>query len=192
MMKADDRTIAPVRRFVAGEATGRVLEIGCGTGLNLGHYDWSRIDSLDATEPDLYMLDHAFKRLDALPEDAHAKVHLQEAPAEQLPFDDATFDVVVSTLVFCTVSDPERSLAEVHRVLKPGGQLRLFEHVRGSGAIAKVQRVVQPLYGWTAAGCQLSRDTESAVRASGFTLVIRQRLSLGPLWPAFVGIATKV
>ena len=191
MMKADDRKVAPVRRFVAGEADGRVLEIGCGTGLNLDFYDWSRIESLDAAEPDTYMLDRARKRLDALPADVRAKVRLAEAPAEGLPFDDASFDVVVCTLVLCTVSDPGRALSEVRRVLKPGGRLRLFEHVRGTGAIETIQRVVQPVYGWTAAGCQLSRDTESAVRASGFTLEVRQRLSLGPLWPAFVGVATK-
>jgi ubiquinone/menaquinone biosynthesis C-methylase UbiE len=191
-MKADDRTIAPVRRLIAGQATGRVLEIGCGTGLNLDFYDWSRITALEATEPDAFMLDRARGRLAALPPDVRSKVKLIEAPAEQLPFDEATFDVVVCTLVLCTVSDLERSLAEVRRVLKPHAQLRLFEHVCGSGVVAAIQRVVQPVYGWTAAGCQLSRHTEATVRASGFTLDISQRLSLGPLWPAFVGIAAKV
>src|SRR5688500_4533000 len=84
MMKGDDRRIAPIRRFDAGEAAGLVVEIGCGTGLNLNHYDWSRIVSLDATEPDRYMLAQAFKRFDALLPDVRSKVHLQEAPAEQL------------------------------------------------------------------------------------------------------------
>lgn len=191
-MKADDRIVAPVRQFIAGQASGRVLEIGTGTGLNLPFYDWSRVESLDAAEPDVYMLDRARTRHEDLPASARSRVHLQEAPAEVLPFDDGAFDSVVCTLVLCTVSDLERSLSEVRRVLRPSGELRLFEHVRGSGATATVQKIVQPVYGWTAGGCHLSRETESAVRDSGFSLEIRQRLSLGPLWPSFVGIATKL
>jgi hypothetical protein len=75
--------------------------------------------------------------------------------------------------------------------LKPGGQLRLVEHVAGQGVTGGVQAIVQPVYGWFAAGCQLRRDTEGDVRRTGFELDVLERFSLGPLWPAFTGIATR-
>jgi ubiquinone/menaquinone biosynthesis C-methylase UbiE len=120
-----------------------------------------------------------------------AKVTLREVPAESLPFEDARFDCVVATLVFCTVADLDRSLAEAYRVLKPGGTMRLAEHVGSAGFEARVQRLVQPVYGWLAAGCQLNRHTEDAVRAAGFELEVEDRTTLGPLYPTFVGVATK-
>ena len=191
MARMDEKKARPIREFVAGGATGAVLEIGCGTGLNLDFYDWSKVERLEATEPDVFMLRRAEARAAKLPEDVRARVRLQEAPAESLPFDAVSFDTVVSSLVFCTVSDPAASLEEVGRVLKPGGELRLFEHVQAEGKTATVQRFIQPLYGWMSGGCQLSRQTESAVRQAGFDLEITQRTALGPLWPAFVGVARK-
>ena len=192
LAKMDEKKARPIREFVAGSAAGRVLEVGCGTGLNLEHYDWRNAVSLDATEPDVFMLRRAEARATKLPTSVRSRVQLQEAPAEALPFDNEHFDTVVATLVFCTVSDSAQALAEVRRVLKPAGELRLFEHVQAAGRTAKVQRLVQPMYGWMAAGCRLSRDTESAVRAAGFELEVKDRMELGPLWPAFVGVARKV
>jgi ubiquinone/menaquinone biosynthesis C-methylase UbiE len=191
MSKMSEKQIGPVRAQVAGGAHGRVLEVGCGTGANLEHYDWQKVESLQATEPDPYMLKRVQPKLAALSAEARTKVTLTEAPAEALPFEDASFDTVVSTLVLCTVSDPGRALNEMHRVLHPTGELRLFEHVRGSGFRRNVQSVIQPVYGWTSGGCQLSRETEDSVRAAGFDLTVSDRTSLGPLWPAFVGIAKK-
>jgi ubiquinone/menaquinone biosynthesis C-methylase UbiE len=188
----DARTMLPLRDFAAGSAGGRVIEIGCGTGLNFLHYDWANVEALEATEPDPFMFRRAEVRMAALEPEQRAKVSLHDAPAEALPFPDASFDAAVATLVFCTVSDLDRALGEVRRLLRPGGQLRLVEHVKATGATARVQRVVQPVYGRISGGCQLSRETEAAVRRSGFELEITQRTKMGgPLWPVFVGIATK-
>ncbi|HLF08753.1 MAG TPA: class I SAM-dependent methyltransferase [Dehalococcoidia bacterium] len=189
--KGGEKKLAPIRAQVAGGASGQVLEVGCGTGANFAFYDWPKVDALVATEPDPFMLARAEAKLRALEPAVRSKVRLLEAPAEALPFEDASFDCLVATLVYCTVSDLNRSLAEAHRVLKPGGTLRLAEHVASTGFEASVQRVIQPVYGWFAAGCSLNRHTEDALRSAGFKLDVTQRTSLGPLYPAFVGVATK-
>ncbi len=186
LMRPQEGVMAPLRRFVAGQATGRVLEIGCGTGLNLLYYDWSKLQSLDAAEPDPFMLERAKRRAAALPE---ASLTFHEAPGEALPFPDATFDTVVASLVLCTVDDPQRTLREVRRVLKPTGVLRLVEHVRGDGWLGRLQDAVQPVYGWFAAGCHANRRTEDAVRAAGFRLEVLAHFKLGPPAPAFYGLA---
>lgn len=183
----------PLRASVVGGASGRVLELGCGTGANFAHYDWSKVDSLVATEPDPFMLRRAQTKLGsvAIEPAIRAKVSLLPSPAESLPFDAAAFDCIVSTLVFCSVSDLPRSVAEVYRVLAPGGSLRFVEHVASTGFEAKVQRVIQPIYGWTAAECQLNRHTEDALRTAGFEVQVDSRPRLGPLFPCALGVATK-
>ena len=188
---ANAKSIRAVRSEVAGGAHGAVLEVGCGTGLNLGHYDWTKVEALTATEPDPFMFKRIQPKLDALPVDVRARVRIEQAPAEALPFADASFDTVVSTLVLCTVAQPDRAISEIRRVLTSGGELRLFEHVRGRGLLRRIQSIIQPIYGWTAGDCQLSRETEAAVRDAGFELQVAHRASLGPLWPAFVGVAKK-
>ena len=187
----DRKTMGPMRRFIAGGAHGRVLELGAGTGSNVEYYDWSKIDSLEMAEPDPFMLKHIGPKLESLPAEARARVHLSESPGEVLPFADGEFDCAVVTLVLCSVEDLDASLAELRRVLKPGAEIRLIEHVKGSGKTAAAQRLVQPVYGWFSGNCKLSRDTEAAIEAAGFDLEVTQRTDLGPLWPAFVGIATK-
>jgi ubiquinone/menaquinone biosynthesis C-methylase UbiE len=189
MARLDDKKMRPFRELIAGGAKGRVLELGCGTGLNFEHYDWAQVEAVEATEPDPFMLRRAESRRDALSGAAQAKLNLMLSPAETLPFDDASFDTAVATLVFCTVADQQRALAEARRVLKPGGELRLMEHVAAGGTTGRIQRAIQPVYGWVAAGCQLGRDTEHALKVAGFDLQIIERTALGPLWPTFVGIA---
>jgi SAM-dependent methyltransferase len=183
--------LAPLRDLVAGEATGRVLEIGAGTGANFEHYAWARVEAVDATEPDPYMLKRAIARSKRLPLLAREKLTLNDAPAEALPYPDAGFDTVVATLVLCTVADLDAAIAEVRRVLKPGGSLRLLEHVAGHGFEAKAQRFVQPVYGWLAAGCHLTRDSEDALGRGGFEVEVLRRERFGPLAPALVGVAHK-
>jgi SAM-dependent methyltransferase len=181
-----EQKMAPLRRFVAGEARGRVLEIGCGTGLNLAYYDWTRVDALEATEPDPYMLKYAAAKARALP--AEAPVHLHELAAEALPFPDASFDTVTATLVLCSVDDLARSLAELRRLLAPGGAFRFLEHVRGEGWLGRGQDAIGPAWRWLFAGCNPNRRSEAALAAAGFDLVIERRFNLGPGLPAVLGV----
>ncbi len=165
-----------------------MLEIGCGTGANLDYYDWTKVESLDLTEPDPHMARRARTKALAAPAGV---VSVHEAPAEALPFGAETFDTVVCTLVLCTVGEPAQALSEVRRVLKPQGTLRLVEHVRAAGRWARLQDFVQPVYGWLAAGCVLGRNTELTLAAAGFRLEVDQRLSFGPPMPGFSGVAHK-
>lgn len=184
--KLSDRQLRPYREFAAGGASGKVVEIGCGTGGNFPYYDWSKTESLDATEPDPFMLRKARSKL-RWPQ--AGLVRLREAPAEELPFPDASFDTAVATLVFCTVDDPAKSLSEIRRVLKLSGSLRLVEHVRAEGRWARFQDVVQPVYGWFSAGCVLGRATEEYLREAGFRVEVVERPKFAAPMPGLVAVA---
>ena len=139
-----------------------MLELGVGTGLNLGHY--RAIDSVAAIDPDGASLQRAMAR-----RDGNASISLNQARAEELPFADASFDVVLGTLVFCTIGEPARALSEARRVLKAGGTFRLIEHVRVENRwVAGAQDAITPLWKQIAGGCHLNRDTLSAVQQAGF------------------------
>jgi ubiquinone/menaquinone biosynthesis C-methylase UbiE len=170
------------RRHIVGEATGRVLEIGAGTGASFPYYDTAR--RIVATEPDPFMLARAQRRARSL----DRPIALVQCPAETLPFADASFDTVVSTLVLCTVEDQDRSLAEIRRVLKPGGSLRFIEHVRFDDARGRVQDAVLPVWRCVAAGCHPNRRTAEMIQRAGFQIVeMQQRVT--PLMPLIVGAA---
>jgi ubiquinone/menaquinone biosynthesis C-methylase UbiE len=148
------------RRELLTGATGRVLEIGAGTGLNLEHYP-GEVEELVLAEPDGSMADRLEARLAG-----SSHVRVVRMPAESLPFEDASFDTVVSTLVLCTVTDPQAALAEVRRVLAPGGKLLFWEHVRAdSPRLARWQdRLAGPWAGF-ASGCQCNRPTVETIAA---------------------------
>ncbi len=167
MMAAGERRImGTIRDRVAGGAAGCVLELGAGTGLNFPHYT-TAVASVQATEPDPYMLQRARRRAAEAP----VSVNVTQAPAERLPFDDASFDTVVETLVFCTVRNPAKALAEAMRVLRPGGQLRFYDHIRyDSRLLAHIQDLATPVWSWWAAGCHPNRDTVRAIREAGFDI----------------------
>jgi SAM-dependent methyltransferase len=154
--------MAARRRELLAGARGAVLEIGAGTGLNLRHYP-SGLEQLVLVEPAVRM----GERIDLGRAPDGVDAQLVRAPAEELPFADASFDTVVSTLVLCTVTDPRRALSEVTRVLRPGGQLLFLEHVRAdSGWRRRLQdRSVRP---WAAFadGCQCDRPTLATIEAS--------------------------
>lgn len=151
-----------IRQRVAGEATGRVLEIGAGTGFNFPYYPEST--EVVATEPDPFMIRKAEPRA------AEHNVELRAAPAERLPFPDGSFDTVVSTGVFCSVDDPLRAMAEVHRVLRPGGRLRFSEHVRAARPVRRfMQRGLDPIH-HLLFRCHIGRDTVRLMREAGFEI----------------------
>ncbi len=165
MMASGERSfMREIREEIAGGARGRVLEIGAGTGANFPYYN-DHAEEIFAAEPDPYMLQRAKRRA----EKVGRPIELRQASAENLPFDDASFDTVVSTLVMCSVGDPLLALSEVRRVLKPSGELRMYEHVRYEYAFGAFwQDLITPVWRWVGAGCHPNRDIASAVREVGF------------------------
>lgn len=152
------------RRALLADARGRVVEIGAGTGLNVAQYP-EDITDLVLTEPDESMR----RKLSGRLRRSGRGARIVDAPAEQLPFEDASVDTVVSTLVLCTVGDPERTLGEIARVLRPGGQLLFIEHVRASSRLlASLQDFLFRPWRAFAGGCSCNRPTVDLMRACGF------------------------
>jgi ubiquinone/menaquinone biosynthesis C-methylase UbiE len=143
------------KRLLAG-LSGEVIEIGAGNGLNFPHYP-AEVRRVVAIEPE--------PQLRALAREA-------ALAAERLPAVDGSFDAAVVCLTLCSIADPGAALTELHRVLRPGGQLRFFEHVRAdSPAMRRVQRFVDAtIWPRLCGGCHTGRDTRSAITAAGFTL----------------------
>lgn len=166
----------PLRRTTAGQAHGVVLEVGAGGGQNFPFYDPTRVVRVEAVEPDAAMLVAAGRSLVEAP----VPIRLSRAPAEALPFPDAHFDSAVVTLVFCSVRDPQRSLREIWRVLKPGGVLLLLEHVRAQGGIpARVQDVLVPLTTRLGGNCHWNRAIQQMVLETGFQVTQVRQVSGG-------------
>ncbi|MEZ0284011.1 MAG: class I SAM-dependent methyltransferase [Thermoleophilia bacterium] len=175
--RAERGPLGARRRELLREASGRVLELGAGTGANLPHYP--ALAELTLTEPDAAMR----RRLAPRAAGAPFPVELLDAPAEDLPVADATIDIVVSTLVLCSVDDPPRALAEARRVLRPGGRLLFLEHVRAEGRAARWQDRLDPASRRLCAGCHPNRDTVAAIRRAGFAVTALRRLPDVPAAP---------
>jgi ubiquinone/menaquinone biosynthesis C-methylase UbiE len=178
------------REALLGRASGRVLEIGAGTGANLAFYNG--VDTLVMSEPEAPMARRLKRRAAA---DGRA-VEMVSASAEALPFEDSSFDTAVSTLVLCTVPDQARALGELHRVLKPGGRLLFIEHVRAEDTkLARLQDRINRINRVVAHGCNCNRNTLEAISAAGFavTEVERGELKKAPPFvrPLIVGVATR-
>jgi SAM-dependent methyltransferase len=150
-------------------ASGEVLEIGAGTGLNLAHYP-AGLERLVVSEPEQHKAELLLKKAGELDLDAE----FVRASAEALPFEDDSFDTVVATLVFCTVGEPEAAIAEVKRVLRPGGSWLLIEHIRSDRpAIGRIQdRIARP-WASVADGCQCNRRTIELIEAGGFEVELK-------------------
>ena len=162
------------------QAAGRVLEIGGGTGLNLPHYG-PQVNSLTITEPDPSMLKRLERRVKA---DRPATTVLR-APAEDLPFEDGTFDMVVSTLVLCGVDDQPRAVREIRRVLRPRGTLLFLEHVRSDDPKAARKQDRMNWLNRLVVCCECNRPTLHTIEDAGFEVGSRQNVSM-PKAPTFV------
>src|SRR4051812_21923254 len=187
---SEEAGLREMRRKLLAQARGRVLELGAGTGLNLGHYP-EQIEGLTLVEPDPHMTKQLREKLAR--SGRAAEVSVVEAPGEQLPFADESFDTAVVTLVLCTVPDPEGTLSEIKRVLKADGQLLFLEHVRShSPDLAKWQDRLESPWRFLADGCHCNRDTAAAIDAAGFQLGDVERGELPKLPPIVRPLVTGV
>ena len=163
---SEEAGLRQMRRELLAGAGGRVLELGAGTGLNLDLYP-EAVEDLVMLEPDPHMA----KRLRVATAASPRAVSVSEAAAERLPFDDAGFDAVVSTLVLCTVPKPRAALDEVARVLKPGGRLLFLEHVRAEEpGLARWQDRLEKPWRFVGDGCHCNRDTVATIESSPLRL----------------------
>jgi ubiquinone/menaquinone biosynthesis C-methylase UbiE len=179
-MRSEEAGLRNQRRSLLEDAMGDVLEIGAGTGLNLPHYPPAVI-SLTLTEPERPLL----PRIEDRARRHGRQALIIRAPAEELPFEDGSFDTAVTTLVLCGVDDQPRTLGELRRVLRPGGTLLFLEHVRSNDdSEARLQDRVNG-FNRLVAGCDCNRRTLGTIEAAGFEV---KRVEHGaiPKVPRFV------
>lgn len=192
MRRSEKAGLAAMRQALVAQAAGTVLEIGAGTGANLSYYP-AGVRSLTVTEPDVFMVKRLERRAGA--ESLTPTPMVLRAPAEDLPFEDATFDVVVSTLVLCGVDDQVRAVREIRRVLRPDGRFLFLEHVRASDpATAKKQDRMNWL-NRAVVHCDCNRPTLDTIEAGGFRVTSLEHTELPKappfVRPALVGVATS-
>jgi SAM-dependent methyltransferase len=178
------------RRRLVEQAVGEVLEIGAGTGRNLPLY--RNATRVVALEPGPGMRARASQAT----QEAQVAVDIVDGTAEHLPFPEAAFDTVVASLVLCTVPDLSQTLAEARRVLRPGGTLRFYQHVRSDDPrLARWQDRLERPWGWLAGGCHPNRDVVAAIVAAGFRLLELERFDfqiMPPLVrPHILGVAQR-
>jgi ubiquinone/menaquinone biosynthesis C-methylase UbiE len=189
---ADAKGAAEHRRELLTDLEGRVIELGAGNGLNFAHYP-SSVSEVVAVEPERYLRERAQQAAAT----AAVPVTVVDAIADQLPFPDESFDAAVASLVLCSVPDQAGALAELRRILRPGGELRFYEHVRPNNprTAAIWQRADDSgIYPWLAGGCHAARDTEAAIQAAGFEIERCRRFPFkgGPVTaPHVIGLARK-
>lgn len=176
-MESEQRGTAAHRERNLAALSGRVIEVGAGNGLNFRHYP-TTVTEVVAIEPD----DQLRALAKGAAESAPVPIQVVAAHADELPFDQASFDGAVASLVLCSVPEPHSSLAELRRVLKPGGQLRFFEHVRSaSPLIGAFQTAITPLWSRAGGGCHLNRDTTATIHDAGFEIEHIERFTYRPL-----------
>ena len=180
------------REGLLASASGRVLEIGAGTGANLAHLPRTGIVSLTLVEPAAPMRARLSRRVDALRDRLPDDTRVIDGSAASLPVADGTVDTLVSTLVLCSVPDVDAAVRELRRVLTPDGHLLLLEHVAGTGTTRRLQGLIDPGWRVVARGCRLVRDTRAALERGGFDVsdVVDWRMPGGGVTgPALLGTA---
>ncbi|MDR7039902.1 SAM-dependent methyltransferase [Methylobacterium sp. BE186] len=159
--------IAAERERLVPRASGTVLEIGFGPGLNLPYYDPERVTRVIGVDPSAAFLGLGAERRRA----ARVALDIRQAPAEDLPLADATIDTALVTFTLCSVADPARCLSEIRRVLRPGGSVLFVEHgLAPDAGVARWQRRLNPLWRALAVGCNLTRPVADNFRSAGFSL----------------------
>jgi len=190
--KKAQKVEGPHRKRIVEDARGDVLEVGAGNGFNFPHY--RAATRVVAIEPDPEMLKRGLSRARA----ASVPIELRPGDAHHLDFPDDSFDTVIFSLVLCTIPNPARALAEARRVLRPGGEMRFYEHVRSQDpAVARKQdRWLKP---WRAVnlGCHPNRDTVATIEGAGFRFAVLERFDMNErgvpkvVRPHAIGIASK-
>lgn len=181
-----------MRREQLAQASGRTLEIGAGNGFSVPYYT-DQVTELTLIEPNAVFREQLVATVeDAVPHD----VSVADGDVHALDYADASFDTVTASLVFCSVTDPQRALAEIHRVLRPGGRFLFHEHVRGHGLRGLVQDLMTPLQRRLADGCHANRDFEALLFESDLELdeLVRTRMPAAAptIVPLVVGAARRV
>ncbi len=194
MMEREDPAQVEHRREALAGLSGRVFELGAGTGSNFAHYPAS-VTTLIAAEPEPYLRERAIAAAGAAP----VQVEVVDAVADELPFEDESFDAAVACLVLCTVPDQTGALAELRRVVRSGGELRFYEHVHADRQpLRTFLEIVTRTTIWPriAGGCHPTRDTHRAIEQAGFAIEQSRRFPYSPSpvippIPHILGIARR-
>jgi ubiquinone/menaquinone biosynthesis C-methylase UbiE len=190
--RVDARGAGEHRRELLRDLGGRVIELGAGNGLNFAHYPQT-VAEVVAVEPEDYLRGRAVRAAEA----STVPVTVVDALADRLGLADESFDAAVASLVLCSVPDQAGALAELRRVLRPGGELRFYEHVRPTKPrTAAIWQWLDDsgIYPRLSGGCHAARDTEAAIRAGGFEIEACRRFPFraGPVTaPHILGRARK-
>jgi ubiquinone/menaquinone biosynthesis C-methylase UbiE len=175
--REDDRGNADNRRELLAGLTGRVVEVGAGIGSNFAYYP-ATVTEVIAVEPEPYLRDKA----ESAAADAPVAVRVVDGVADALPVESESVDAGVASLVLCSVPDQASALAELHRVIKPGGELRFYEHVASNRRSRRRFQKLMDATVWprVAGGCHMTRDTRGAIETAGFMVQRSRRFPFPP------------
>jgi ubiquinone/menaquinone biosynthesis C-methylase UbiE len=191
--KDEERGQAELRRDLLRGLAGRVIELGAGNGLNFPHFP-ADVDELVAVEPEAYLRERAAEAARTAP----VPIEVVDGVAGRLPAEDASFDAAVVSGVLCSVTDVDSALAEVRRVLREGGELRFYEHVRGRNRLrGGFQDAVDLVWPRLMGGCHPNRDTLAAIESAGYTIESCRGFKFppgarfSPVAPRILGVARR-